>query len=269
MGPRKSKTKKSKTKKYKKCSRTNFNLGSEMGAAINKHLAENPLDLFHIPGIRQKIAAARFKSVGADGIETFRDHDPAVIEHTIEYNKKQLESLAALERPRLLIDVLTSILYVNQHAGDLKVLCVGPRTEAEIFMLLAAGFKPENVRGLDLISYSDYVDLGDMHAMPYEDDSFDIVILGWVIAYSHDNQKVADEVVRVTKPGGYVAIGVERDPAKGGKLHGYELDGTFFESTREIEKLFDDHVEMVLFRHDVHRRMRDVVCHLMLVMELH
>lgn len=253
----------------KKCSRSNFDLGPELGAAINQYMAEHPLDLFHIPVIRRMIVATRFNSVGADAIEAFEEHDPAVIAHTIEYNMKQLEDFAALERPRFLINTLTSILYVFENIGDLKVLCVGPRTEAEIFMLLAAGFKPDNVRGLDLISYSDYVDLGDMHAMPYEDDSFDIVILGWVIAYSHDSQKVADEVVRVTKPGGYVAVGVERDPAKGEELHGYKLDPTTFETTEDIEKLFDGHVETVLFRHDVHRRMRDVMCHLMLVMELH
>lgn len=253
----------------KKCSRSDFDLGPEIASAISQHLAENPLDLFHIPVVRRMITATRLNSVGADAIEAFEDHDQAVIEHTVEYNKKQLEDFSALERPRLLINTLTSIHYVFQNIGDLKVLCVGPRTEAEIFMLLAAGFKTDNVRGLDLISYSDYVDLGDMHAMPYEDDSFDIVILGWVIGYSHDCQKVADEAVRVTKPGGYVAVGVERDPTKVGELHGYRLDGSYFETTEEIEKLFDGQVETVLFRHDVHRRMQDVMCHLMLVMELH
>lgn len=257
------------SRKSKKVPRTDFNLGPEVGNAINRHLAANPLDLLHIPTIRQMIAGSRLQSVGFDAIESFGDHDPAVIKNTIEYNKKQLESHAAGERPRLLIDTLNSIMYVTQNAAKLKVLCVGPRSEAEIFMLLAAGFKPENVRGLDLISYSDYVDLGDMHDMPYDDDNFDIVILGWVIAYSHDPAKVAAEVVRVTRPGGYVAVGVERDPTKSGKLHGYELDGTTFQTTAEIEKLFEGHVETVLFRHDVHRKMQDVMCHLMLVMELH
>ena len=43
-------------------------------------------------------------------------------------------------------------------------------------MLTSAGFDPANIRGLDLISYSSMVDVGDMHDLPYEDDSFDIVI---------------------------------------------------------------------------------------------
>lgn len=253
----------------KKCSRNDFDLSPELGAAISQHLAEHPLDLLHIPVVRRMITGARFNAVGANAIQTFEDQDPAVIEHTIEYNKKQLEDFVALERPRFLINTLTSILYVFENIGDLKVLCVGPRTESEIFMLLAAGFRPDNVRGLDLISYSDYIDLGDMHAMPYEDDSFDIVILGWVIGYSNDCHRVADEAVRVTKPGGYVAVGVEREPNKQTEVQGVVLDGTDFETTGEMEKLFEGHVETVVFRHEVHRAMRDTMCHLMLVMELH
>ncbi len=255
--------------KFEKVSRSQISVGPDLATAITKHLADCSTDLFHIPVVRRMITAARLKSVKPEAIEEFGKRDRSVIDNAVSYNKQQLLELAALERPRLLIDVLTSIHYIFEHIGELKVLCVGPRTESEIFMLMAAGFKPDNIRGLDLISYSDFIDVGDMHDMPYDDDTFDVVILGWVIGYSKDCKKVADEVVRVAKPGGYVAVGVER-PAKRNKPKGGILDGaTYFKTTKELEALFAGNVETVLFRHDVHRNMRDKVCHLMLVMELH
>lgn len=256
-------------RKKKKLSRTEFNFGPELVNAINKHLMEHSADLFHVPMVRRMITASRLKSVKPEGFEICKKRNRSVVADTVSYNKQQLLKLAALERPRFLIDVLTSIYYVFEHIGEMKVLCVGPRTESEIFMLMAAGFKSGNIQGLDLISYSDFVDVGDMHDMLYEDDSFDIVILGWVLGYSKDCQRVADEVVRVTKPGGYVAVGVERTPDRGKPQDGSLRDATYFETTAEIEALFEGHVASVLFRHDVHRRMWDTMCHLMLVMELH
>jgi len=51
-----------------------------------------------------------------------------------------------------------------------------------------------------------------MHAMRFANDSFDAVVLGWVLAYSEDPVRAAGEVARVTKPGGVVAVGVEYNP---------------------------------------------------------
>jgi len=70
-------------------------------------------------------------------------------------------------------------------------------------MLICSRLPPrKNIRGLDLISYSPWVDLGDMHAMPYEDDTWDITLVSMVLTYSENPRKVVDEVVRVTKSGG-------------------------------------------------------------------
>ena len=60
------------------------------------------------------------------------------------------------------------------------------------------------------MSYSDFIDVGDMHAMPYEDNSFDIVMLGWVLGYSSDPRTVASEAMRVCRPGGYIAVSCTR-----------------------------------------------------------
>jgi len=106
---------------------------------------------------------------------------------------------------------------------------------------MALGF--HNVRALDIISYSPWVDLGDMHAMPYADNQFGIVIMGWVLAYSHMQKKAAQEAIRVARNGGIIAVGVDV-PHK---------DRTFFhklESVQEILSLFEPHVDYVYFSQD-------------------
>src|SRR6202011_4942535 len=62
-----------------------------------------------------------------------------------------------------------------------RLLAIGPRSEAEIFRIWAHGYRLCNIRGLDFISYSPLIDLGDMHALPYADSSFDVVLCGWVL----------------------------------------------------------------------------------------
>jgi len=49
-----------------------------------------------------------------------------------------------------------------------------------------------------------------MHAMPYEDDSFDLVIAGWVLVYSSDPDQACREMLRVVRDGGIIAIGATR-----------------------------------------------------------
>lgn len=129
-----------------------------------------------------------------------------VSKNTIMHNLDGICDLAVRRSYRLIRPVMT-IDKVHKAVGDLKVLTIGPRAEGEIYNLIGHGFKAKNIRGLDLISYSPYVDLGDMHKMPYEDNSFDIIFIGWVLAYSDDRIKAAKEIIRVAKPGAIIAIG--------------------------------------------------------------
>jgi SAM-dependent methyltransferase len=69
-----------------------------------------------------------------------------------------------------------------------------------------------NVRGLDLFSYSEMIDIGDMHETSYADASFDAVVLGWVISYSTAPSRLVEECKRIVKPGGYLAFGIESNP---------------------------------------------------------
>jgi len=157
--------------------------------------------------VRFAVAAARYLYYGRlrRGLRTYDQASGAVSADTIFHNLKSMRDLAVV-RSLYLIRPLSTIERLSRAS---TVLSIGPRTEGELLSLVAHGFRKRNVTGLDLISYSPWVRLGDMHEMPFDDNSFDVVVLGWVLAYSDNKQKAIDEVVRVTKPGGVIAIGIE------------------------------------------------------------
>ncbi len=159
------------------------------------------------------------------------------------------------DRVNLLVNPLVSI---EKITPDSKVLVIGPRNENELFLLASHGIKIDNITGLDLISYTDRIKVGDVHNMEFADDSFDAVIFGWALSYSSEPQKAIDEVVRVTKNGGIVAVGVEYaelDQKDAEKLLGYSIQEydklqDRVNSTEQLLSLFGDRHDHVYFNHD-------------------
>lgn len=182
-----------------------------------------------------------------------------VATNTISHNLKGLRDLA-VNRSHLLVRPLSVLESLPVEA---EILSVGPRSEGELFNLAAHGFALKKVTGLDLISYTPRVRLGDMHAMPFGDNSFDAVILGWVLAYSEEPARAAREVVRVTRPGGVVAVGVEYSPQSQDDIVrelGY-LPGSAkrIGSCEEILEFFGPAVDHVYLNHTVAARDRSRV----------
>lgn len=128
---------------------------------------------------------------------------------TVNHNLRGMLDLHVERSVRLIYPVITALLGDRQDPANKTVLSIGPRTEGELWNLVAYGFRRRNIKALDLISYSPMIDLGDMHQMPYPDDTFDVLIAGWVINYSDAKQRGAHEMLRVAKPDAIVAIGVE------------------------------------------------------------
>jgi SAM-dependent methyltransferase len=126
-------------------------------------------------------------------------------------------------------------------------LMIGPRTENEILLLKGLGYT--NVVGLDLISYSPWVKLGDMHQMPFENNSFEVVICGWTISYSKEPERLAQEIVRVLRQGGVFALGLEHATAsaaycsenRAGLIDPAEALQGRINTTAQIKNLFEQH----------------------------
>jgi SAM-dependent methyltransferase len=188
----------------------------------------------------------RLKTLGADGTT-----HTAVADNTISHNLKGLVDLA-VNRSHLLVRPLSVI---EALSVDARILSVGPRTEGELMNLIAHGFSWHQLSGLDLISYSPKIQLGDMHSTPYADNSYDGVLLGWVLAYSDEPSSAAQEIIRITRPGGVIAIGVEYSPqsqeqviAEVGYLPGAKER---IESCDQIMAFFGSAVDHVYYQHVV------------------
>jgi SAM-dependent methyltransferase len=91
-----------------------------------------------------------------------------------------------------------------------SLLIIGPRYETELLLARSLGFRRDAIRGLDTHSYSPLIDVGDMHAMPYQAAAFRNIICGWTLSYSVSPQIAAAEMSRVLAPGGYLIVSVQK-----------------------------------------------------------
>jgi SAM-dependent methyltransferase len=96
--------------------------------------------------------------------------------------------------------------------ANLKVLSIGPRTEIELYYLwLIFGFEWDNIVGLDIVSPSPKIEIGNMgERLPFSDDSFDVVIASHCLEKSPDAGRTRDEIYRVIRAGGYVCAAGNR-----------------------------------------------------------
>ena len=158
------------------------------------------------------------------------------------------------DKVRLLFNPIMSIDHIKKDIDHKKVLVIGPRVESEILSVMSYGIPKTNITAIDLISYSPWVDLGDMHNLPYEDNLFDIIICGWVIAYSNKKDVAAKEMVRVSKNGAVIAIGVTYSPVSNEEVirdRGYLVGSPErLISTNQINDLFLTNLDKVYFAND-------------------
>lgn len=140
--------------------------------------AVRPAEILRLPAASYALARARWRNIGA---------------------------APAPNGSWFLLEPLSAIWPVT-HPGSLKVLSVGPRTEAELFHLMGMGFQPENISAIDLVATPPMIQAGDMHAIPFEAESFDVVACAGVLGFSEDPGLAVREMVRVTKSGGLLAL---------------------------------------------------------------
>lgn len=122
---------------------------------------------------------------------------------------------------------------VGRVSSESRVLCIGPRNEAEILLLSLYGFELRNITGVDLLTYSPLIRRMDMHSLKLADDTFDIVYVLYTLSYAHDLKKACSEIVRVLKDGGIVAAGFQQTPRYS------RLRAVGSELTAGLDDLFD------------------------------
>lgn len=179
------------------------------------------------------------------------------IKHTVNHNLKSLGLFGATRMDKL----IKPISVMENVPRDARILVIGPRNEDDILNLIGSGFKSSNIIGLDLISYSPYIEIGDMHSTRFGDSYFDVVICGWTLSYSNQPEKFARELTRIVKDDGVIGIGVEYSvltEAQSIGIHGgYALKTDSIDrinSTAQIVKLFGSSVKHIYFDHDAPNR---------------
>ena len=218
--------------------------------SLRQYIGNSPEQLLQVRAARQVIARERARALLDNG-ELRKVTAPAVhvAHNTVDYNIDGARTAADLDRPAIMTNVVTGIERIRQHVGKLDVLAIGPRSEIEIFALMGAGFSAERIRAVDLFSYSPYVDVGDMHDLPYPANAFDVVLLGWVLSYSKDQSVVARELLRVCRDGAIIVMaGDYSDDASVGST--FKKEATHMQSCEQLLALFPNHVGRVYFRHD-------------------
>ena len=172
-----------------------------------------------------------------------------------KFNLKQLKKKLlqfAGKKVELLIYPLKAIDFVNFE--EFKVLSIGPRVESELMTIRSMGFKWKNIKAIDNHKYSNLVELGDMHNIKYEDNSFDVVLSGWTLAYSTNVKLALSEILRVSKPGGLISIGFTYDKNNPNDPHlksNRKEDKIY--TTDQIKEFFKDNIQNVYFEFDAYK----------------
>lgn len=104
------------------------------------------------------------------------------------------------------IDYLIESVVGLKPNKSTKLLSIGPRFESELFGYRGIGISKKSITAIDTYSYSPMIEIGDAHNLRFENNSFNIVVIGWTIAYSSQPNKIVSEALRVLKKNGHAII---------------------------------------------------------------
>jgi len=224
------------------------------GDDVNKILSiiyqNRPDDLFALDVARYVVGKRRYDQAVKSSELVTTGNERCLWDDAISLAKVGLSNFGAIARSSRLVRPMSAIDKVYLNADKLRALSIGPRTEMELLSLVGQGFRPQNIRGLDLISYSPWIDVGNAHDMPYEDNSFDVVVAGWVLVYSSDPQKICEEIVRVSRNGAVIAIGSTYWPQEKRQKEAPERTEQHYPLVENILGMFSGFVDKIYVRHD-------------------
>lgn len=235
---------------------------------LHSYTFRNMAELLAVVQIRHLITQKRWENFLRSGAElqVHGSVDPAVFKETVAHNiqgiKNSVPALASLTRSELVLRPVMCLdhIFSYRHQSvfqDKSVLLIGSRTEYEYLSALAYGVNPGKLHAVDLLSYSPWITLGDMHALPFEDGTFDVIIVGWTLNYSDTPSKAAQEMIRVAKPGAVVSIGndcYQQEHLKATPFANEQRPQTMAQLTR----CFGSSVGKIYFAHEPDYRGNDI-----------
>jgi SAM-dependent methyltransferase len=102
------------------------------------------------------------------------------------------------------VTLINRVAEERQDGG--RVLCVGCRNGLELDRFRARGF--DEVIGIDVFSQRHDIEVMDMHAMTFPDDSFDVVYASHALEHAYEVDRVVGEIARVARDGAVVGVEV-------------------------------------------------------------
>jgi len=212
---------------------------------ISGWLSQNPRKLLLIPEVRSHLSQLNISSA-------FKEQAVKTVDGgrvgTVKHNYSALERGTSLERGSQLFYSIMADNFVMKNKEYLKILVIGPREESEIFSLIGHGFSEKNLSGLDLISYSPFITLGDMHKIPFDDDSFDVVVSSFCLSYSDDAITACKEITRVVRDSGIVVMGEEYQSIHENTDYWATPHRHHWTKPEHIEEFFGDNFGRSIFR---------------------
>ena len=170
--------------------------------------------------------------------QDYKDYLNIQIEKSVSLTRYLNPAKRFIQSRVQLIESLTKRVRNHELKYD-SILSIGSRDENELDTILSF-FPKSKVSGLDLFSVSPRIIVGDMHDMPFDENSFDITISIHNMEHSYDPKKSLGEMFRVTKEGGLLAIEV---PVK---FEISETDRTDFKNLLSLLSFFDeDSIEVI------------------------
>ena len=82
-----------------------------------------------------------------------------------------------------------------------SLLILRPRFNTEIFLAREIRSQKKSIVAIYTFTYNLLIQSGDMHALPFVNDSRSTVIFGWTLSYSLKSSRAANEMPRVLKAG--------------------------------------------------------------------
>ena len=165
-----------------------------------KKIYRKSLLIFRIPSVRESVSKIRFRMY-KKRLRTEKLVDGVL---HLEYSKSHLVTYESIEAR---INLLVNTLETSSANRNGKLLSIGARFESELFGYMSLGYQPSSIDAIDIFSYSAMIEPGNMHHIDFADDTFDVVIAGWVLYYSSNMKLALSEMRRVLKPGGKLILG--------------------------------------------------------------